>query len=924
MIEIPEVLREVWNFLVMHKIEVMLSILIAILFGVFSNYIWDWLKRKRDERRRTVEFFGCKKTKKLMPEDFGIAEYRDYYYEREADRKIREALNEGKSILIIGRPKAGKTRAAYEAVKRLEGFKVVKFWEKLLETDKIPKSVKKGKNVLVFDDLNKFVDKLNLYEVIKQFKDMSKRFVVVATCRSGKEFEEAEKKFSDVLRGFERVELGDVSEEEAREVANETGIEFKSFDGTIGSLFLGLNAMRIRFEEEPEECRILFRVLKLLHDAKIFSPRKSLVEEIYRRKLERDGISANMSIESALKQLERDSFIFVLKLKEFQAIRERHESYLDFTGYSASVDDFHWLKEILAELKDAEGLFYLGNAFCDRELFESGIECYDVSLKLKECAEAYINRGIAYAKLNKHEQAIEDFSKAIALNPNLAEAYSNRGLTYAELNKHERAIEDYDRAIALNTNFAEAYNNRGNAYAELNKYERAIEDYDRAIELKPALAGAYNNRGFAYAKLNKHERAIEDYDRAIKLNPDFAEAYYNRGVAYAELNKHEQAIKDYGKAIELNPNDAEAYINRGLAYAKLNKHEQALEDFSKAIDLNPNFAEAYSNRGLAYAELNKYERAIEDYGKAIALNPDYAATYYNRGLAYAELNEHERAIKDYGKAIELNPNYAEAYINRGVAYAELNKYERAIEDFSKAIKLDPNYAEAYNNRGLVYAKLNKYERAIKDYGKAINLNPNYAEAYYNRGATYAELNKYEQAIEDYGKAIALNPDDAKAYNNRGVAYAELNKHEQALEDFSKAIALNPALAEAYGNRGIAYSEIHRYEESARNLKKAGILFLHSGREEDAVKTFSFCFKLRDKIENDDIVYCGLALFLITLNPDVIIALRKMQAQDETLRELLELTMRKLRKEDISEEMAVLVGIEKREGMMPLLELLKRA
>jgi len=672
-------------------------------------------------------------------------------------------------------------------VKQLEGFKVVKFWEKLLETDKIPKSVKKGKNVLVFDDLNKFVDKVNLYEVIKQFKDMSKRFVVVATCRSGKEFEEAEKKFSDVLRDFERVELRDVSEEEAREVANETGIEFKSFDGTIGSLFLGLNAMQIRFEEEPEECRILFRVLKLLHDAEIFSPRKSLVEEIYRRKLKRDGISASMSIESALKRLERDSFIFVLKLKEFQAIRERHESYLDFTGYSASVDDFHWLKEILVELKDAEGLFYLGNAFYGRELFESGIECCDESLKLKEYAEAYYNRGLAYAELNEYKRAIEDYGKAIELNPTLAEAYNNRGNAYAELNKHERAIEDYDRAIGLNPNYAEAYNNRGIAYANLNKHERAIEDYDRAIELNPALAGAYNNRGIAYVELNKHERAIEDYDRAIELNPAFAAAYNNRGSAYAKLNQYERAMEDFSKTIELNPAFAAAYYNRGLAYAKLNQYERAMEDFSKTIELNPAFAAAYYNRGFAYAKLNQHERAMEDFSKTIELNPNYAAAYYNRGLAYAKLNEHERAIEDYGKAIALNPNFAEAY----------------------------------------------------------------------------------------------------------------------------------------GNRGIAYLKIQRYEESARDLKKAGILFLHSGREEDAVKAFSFCFKLRDKIENDDIVYCGLALFLITLNSDVIIALRKMKTQDEKLRELLELGMRKLRKEDISEEMAVLVGKEKRNEMMPLLELLKR-
>ena len=55
----------------------------------------------------------------------------------------------------------------------------------------------------------------------------------------------------------------------------------------------------------------------------------------------------------------------------------------------------------------------------------------------------------------------------------------------------------------------------------------------------------------------------------------------------------------------------------------------------------------------------------------------------------------------------------------------------------------------------------------------------------------------------------------------------------------------------------------------------------------------------------------------------IIALRKMKTQDENLRTILELTMRKLRRGDISEEMAVLDGKEKRNEMMPLLELLKR-
>jgi len=237
-----------------------------------------------------------------------------------------------------------------------------------------------------------------------------------------------------------------------------------------------------------------------------------------------------------------------------------------------------------------------------------------------------------------------------------------------------------------------------------------------------------------------------------------------------------------------------------------------------------------------------------------------------------------------------------------------------LVDFSN-LKIQPHFDPI---------ELNGHARAIEDYDRAIELNPNFAEAYNNRGVAYAELNEHERAIEDYEKAIALNPNFAEAYNNRGVAYAELNKYERAIKDYDRAIALNPNDAEAYGNRGIAYSKIQRYEESARDLKKAGILFFHSGREEDAVKAFFICFKLRDKIENDGIVYCGLVLFLLTSDADVMNELRGVRIQDENLRTILELAMRKLRKGDISEEIAVLEEIEKRKEMRLLLELLKRA
>jgi tetratricopeptide (TPR) repeat protein len=298
-----------------------------------------------------------------------------------------------------------------------------------------------------------------------------------------------------------------------------------------------------------------------------------------------------------------------------------------------------------------------------------------------------------------------------------------------------------------------------------------------------------------------------------------------------------------------------------------------------------------------------------------------AEAYSNRGSVYADLKQPEKAIEDCGKALALNPNNAEAYRNRGNTYASLNQYEKAIEDYGKALALNPNHEGIYSNRGNAYAELKEYERAIEDYNKAIGLNSNLAEAYNNRGNAYAGLNQHEQAIEDYNKAIELNPNLAEAYHNRGTAYAE-KQHWRAIEDYDKAIELNPNYAEAYGMRGIAYTEIEKYEEAARDLKRAGFLFFYSGTEKDAVRAFSFCFELRAKIESEDVIYCGLALFLITRDANIDNTLRKMQIQDETMRKIFELAHMKLRGDDISDEIAMLEEREKRKEIKILLELLK--
>ncbi len=97
--------------------------------------------------------------------------------------------------------------------------------------------------------------------------------------------------------------------------------------------------------------------------------------------------------------------------------------------------------------------------------------------------KSYCNRGYAKHNLGDYRGAIQDYNKAIQLNPDYANAYYNRGIAKARLGDYRGAIQDYNKAIQLNPDDAEAYNNRGGAKFLLGDKNGACLDWSKAWEL---------------------------------------------------------------------------------------------------------------------------------------------------------------------------------------------------------------------------------------------------------------------------------------------------------------------------------------------------------------------------------------------------------------------------------------------------------
>ena len=172
--------------------------------------------------------------------------------------------------------------------------------------------------------------------------------------------------------------------------------------------------------------------------------------------------------------------------------------------------------------------------------------------------QAYKDLG-QYAFENKqYQDAIDNFTEAIVINPNDAEVYYNRGIAYVSKEENDNAFKDLNKAIELEFDSAELYYNRGYLYQQQDQYQDAINDYDIALSKKEDYAEAYYNRGLSKYNDGQEEEVLEDFTEAIRYEPDYFDAYIQRGLMLRELLSDPSVLDDFDKAIEINPDEISA------------------------------------------------------------------------------------------------------------------------------------------------------------------------------------------------------------------------------------------------------------------------------------------------------------------------------------------------------------------------------
>ncbi len=398
--------------------------------------------------------------------------------------------------------------------------------------------------------------------------------------------------------------------------------------------------------------------------------------------------------------------------------------------------------------------------------------------------EELVSAAVVMIGEQKFGESLQKLNEAIELDRNCAEAYFQRAGILADARKYDRqALNDYSRAVELQPNETRYHNMRGLFLLTRQQYDGAESDFTAAVQTDPKYVQAWNNRGLVKLARGDYQSAIADFDKAVEIDPNYADGYNNRGFAWFQAAVDEKALADFNQTIKLKPDFVNALNNRGMLYMKLKRFQPAADDFSEAIRLDEANIKHYQNRRMAYQQLGLASQADADAERikwlvrlgqinvAVSQNPDRPDAYIERANHLAAGGRHEIALTNFERAIDVAPERSTGWVSRAKYWLGQGDAQKAIEDATTAIDMskssDAEFShQAFSIRGDAYFQLGKFDEALADYGRAKRIDPQVAQAYLKRAGLRNQRGDKAGAQTDYQQAVTLDPSIANSANQQ--------------------------------------------------------------------------------------------------------------------------------------------------------------
>ncbi|MCC6508084.1 MAG: tetratricopeptide repeat protein [Pirellulaceae bacterium] len=171
---------------------------------------------------------------------------------------------------------------------------------------------------------------------------------------------------------------------------------------------------------------------------------------------------------------------------------------------------------------DAETVYQAANACVRLGQVDKGIQLYQQVIELRPdyAAAAHASLGYAYAVKGDEERCVEQYRRALKLNPNFADIHYNLATILEQRNQLEDARSHYQQAIANNSHHYQAQYRLGLVYALQQEWPLARNQFIEASRLNPTAIEPHLGLGQVLAVLGDISAARDQYRWVLARSPE--------------------------------------------------------------------------------------------------------------------------------------------------------------------------------------------------------------------------------------------------------------------------------------------------------------------------------------------------------------------------------------------------------------------
>lgn len=358
----------------------------------------------------------------------------------------------------------------------------------------------------------------------------------------------------------------------------------------------------------------------------------------------------------------------------------------------------------------ANSYYKTGNKYMEKKQYEDAREAYEEAIKrTSDKAEYYIAAGFADIGLEDYEAAINSFDKGYSPKDNQIVRENNKaihrgkGIAYLKLGKYTEAIDQFASASAIRE--AASLDDDIRKYialtdVKLGDYKSAADIYEEMLRVNKPDVSLYGKLAEVYFAMGDPVKAVENYDLAIEKEPDNFSVYFGKYEILSAKGETDKANEVLNKAAGIKITNDESGYNAGvLEYLRgnIDKAKEYLNTaYTKGILESSYYLAKIAMAESDYATAREFFLKYEEEKGKVSLSAwydgmaeclmeeekyDEALNYVVKGLALEDVSAMKSLMQKKVVLNEKLTNYDEAYeaaLEFGKLYPEDREMAREI------------------------------------------------------------------------------------------------------------------------------------------------------------------------------------------------------------------------------------------------------